>query len=148
LDQPVDVLNAPALLVGCAALLLCIAVQGSTVALVMGKLKPKLRALVVQNRSGMAHLLFFSCILTLLMSHLTQIMIWSWFLYWPGIMTNPHHAVLLSGSTYTTVGFVNDTLPERWQLLEVIMAVSGLFAFAWSTSIFYGLSQQIYREEA
>ena len=148
MDQPVDVLNAPALLVGCAALLLCIAVQGSTVALVMGKLKPKLRALVVQNRSGMAHLLFFSCILTLLMSHLTQIMIWSWFLYWPGIMTNPHHAVLLSGSTYTTVGFVNDTLPERWQLLEVIMAVSGLFAFAWSTSIFYGLSQQIYREEA
>ena len=46
------------------------------------------------------------------------------------------------------MGFTNDTLPERWQLLEVIMAVSGLFAFAWSTSIFYGLSQQIYREEA
>ena len=148
MDQTVDVLNAPALFVGCVALLLCIVVQGTTVALVMGKLKPKLRALVVQKRSGMAHLLFFSCILTLLMSHLTQIMIWSWFLYWPGIMTNPHHAVLLSGSTYTTVGFVNDTLPERWQLLEVIMAVSGLFAFAWSTSIFYGLSQQIYREEA
>ena len=147
MDQPVDVLNAPALLVGCAALLLCIAVQGSTVALVMGKLKPKLRALVVQNRSGMAHLLFFSCILTLLMSHLTQIMIWAAFLYWPGIMANPHHAVLLAGSTYTTVGFTNDTLPARWKLLEVIMAVSGLFAFAWSTSIFYGLSQQIYREE-
>ena len=148
MDQPVDVLNAPALLVGCAALLLCIAVQGSTVALVMGKLKPKLRAVAVQNRSGVAHLLFFSCIVILLMSHLTQIMIWAAFLYLPGIMTNPHHAVLLAGSTYTTVGFTNDTLPERWQLLEVIMAVSGLFAFAWSTSIFYGLSQQIYREEA
>ena len=147
MDQPVDVLNAPALLTGCAALLLCIAVQGSTVALVMGKLKPKLRAVAVQNRSGVAHLLFFSCIVILLMSHLTQIMIWAAFLYWPGIMANPHHAVLLAGSTYTTVGFTNDTLPERWKLLEVIMAVSGLFAFAWSTSIFYGLSQQIYREE-
>ena len=142
MDQPVDVLNAPALLTGCAALLFCIAVQGSTVALVMGKLKPKLRAVAVQNRSGVAHLLFFSCIVILLMSHLTQIMIWAAFLYLP------HHAVLLAGSTYTTVGFTNDTLPERWQLLEVIMAVSGLFAFAWSTSIFYGLSQQIYREEA
>jgi hypothetical protein len=147
LDQPVDVLNAPALLVGCAALLLCIAMQGSTVALVMGKLKPKLRGLALQNRSGMAHLLFFSCILVLLMSHLVQIMIWSALLYWPGIMTNPHHAVLLAGSTYTTVGFANDTLPERWQLLEVIMAVTGLFAFAWSTSNLYALSQQIYREE-
>ena len=148
MDQAVDVLNAPALLIGCAALLLCIVVQGSTVALVMGKLKPRLRGLAVQKRSGMAHLLFFISILTLLMSHLAQIMIWSWFLYWPGIMTNPHQAVLLAGSTYTTVGFTNDSLPERWQLLEVIMAVTGLFAFAWSTSIFYGLSQQIYRDEA
>lgn len=148
MDTSPNILNGPALLVGCAALLLCIAMQGSTVALVMGKLKPKLRGLALQSRSGMAHLLFFSCILVLLMSHLAQIMIWSAFLYWPGIMTNPHHAVLLSGSTYTTVGFANDTLPERWQLLEVIMAVNGLFAFAWSTSIFYGLSQQIYREEA
>jgi len=147
LDQPVDVLNAPALLVGCAALLLCVAMQGSTVALVMGKLKPKLRALAVQQRSGMAHLLFFSSILILLMSHIAQILIWAAFLYWPGIMTNPHHAMLLAGSTYTTVGFANDTLPEKWQLLEVIMAVTGLFAFAWSTSIFYALSQQLYREE-
>ena len=121
--------------------------QGSTVALVMGKLKPKLRALAAQNRSGMAHLLFFSSILILLMSHIVQILIWAAFLYWPGIMVNPHNAMLLAGSTYTTVGFANDTLPEQWQLLEVIMAVTGLFAFAWSTSIMYALSQQIYREE-
>lgn len=135
------------MLFGCAALLLCIAMQGSTVALVMGKLKPRLRALATQQRNGMAHLLFFACVVILLVSHLAQILIWAQFLYWPGIMTNPHHAVLLAGSTYTTVGFANDTLAEQWQLLEVIMAVTGLFAFAWSTSILYALSQQIYREE-
>jgi len=146
-DTTPDIINWPAMLIGCAALLLCIAMQGSTVALVMGKLKPKLRALAVQNRSGMAHLMFFSCILILLLSHLAQIMIWSAFLYWPGIMPNPHHAMLLAGSTYTTVGFANDTLAERWQLLAVIMAMTGLFAFAWSTSIMYALSQQIYRSE-
>ena len=132
---------------GCMALLLCIAMQGSTVALIMGKLKPKLRALAVQKRSGMAHLLFFGSILILLVSHILQILIWSGFLYLPGIMANPHHAVLLAGSTYTTVGFANDTLAEQWQLLEVIMAVTGLFAFAWSTSIMYALSQQIYPSE-
>lgn len=147
MDQTVDILNWPAMLIGCAALLLCIAMQGSTVALVMGKLKPKLRALAKQNRTAMAHLLFFGSILVLLASHIAQILIWALFLYWPGIMANPHHAMLLAGSTYTTVGFANDTLAEQWQLLAVIMAVTGLFAFAWSTSILYALSQQIYPSE-
>lgn len=140
-------MNAPAMLMGCAALLLCITVQGSTVALVMGQLKPRLRTLAARKRSGLAHLVFFSCIVILLISHLSQILIWAMFLYLPGIMSNPHHAVLMAGSTYTTVGFVNDTLTERWQLLAVIMAVTGLFAFAWSTSILYALSQQIYPAE-
>ena len=146
-DQTANIINGPAVLIGCVALLLCIAMQGSTVALVMGKFKPKLRALAGQGRSGMAHLLFFSSILVLLTSHIAQILIWAAFLYLPGIMTNPHRAMLLAGSTYTTVGFADDTLAEQWQLLEVIMAVTGLFAFAWSTSIMYALSQQIYREE-
>ena len=147
MDASPDILNGPAMLMGCAALLLCIGMQGTTVALVMGKLKPRLRAVALQKRTGMAHLLFFSSIVILLISHLAQIVIWALFLYWPGIMTNPHHAVLLAGSTYTTVGFANDTLPQKWQLLEVIMAVSGLFAFAWSTSDLYALSQQIYPNE-
>ncbi len=62
-------------------------------------------------------------------------------------VNNIHTAVLLAGSTYTTVGFASVTLPLHWQLLEVTMAVTGLFAFAWSTSIMYALSQQLYRAE-
>ena len=147
MDTTVDIINWPSILIGCAALLVCIATQGSTVALVMGKLKPRLRVLATQQRNALAHLLFFTCVVILLFSHLVQIIIWALFLSWPGIMANPHNATLLAGSTYTTVGFANDTLPEQWQLLEVIMAVTGLFAFAWSTSILYALSQQIYRNE-
>lgn len=147
MDQSVLIFNAPAMAIGSMALLACIAVQGSTVALVMGQLKPRLRAVVAEKRGGMAHLLFFTSILILLASHLGQILIWTAFLYWPGIMTNPHHAVLLAGSTYTTVGFANDTLAEQWQLLAVIMAVTGLFTFAWSTSIMYAMSQQLYPSE-
>ena len=70
----------------------------------------------------------------------------------PSVVALLEQACARGGSSFFTSGidpgFANDTLPERWQLLEVIMAVNGLFAFAWSTSIFYGLSQQIYREEA
>lgn len=142
-----NVFNGPALAIGCAALLLCVSMQGSTVTVVMTLFKARLRALVAQKRSLLAHATFFAAIIVLLLSHLLQIYIWSLFLYFPGIMADIHAAVLLAGSTYTTVGFYNDTLPLHWQLLEVTMAVTGLFAFAWSTSIMYALSQQLYREE-
>lgn len=147
MDTSTYIFNWPAMAIGCPALLLCIAMQGSTVAMVMGKLKPRLRVLATQQRNALAHLLFFTCVVILLSSHLIQILIWAQFLYWSGVMNNPHTAVLLAGSTYTTVGFANDTLAAKWQLLQVIMAVTGLFAFAWSTSILYALSQQIYPNE-
>lgn len=147
MDPSHDIINGPSVILGCAALLLCLSVQGSTITLVMTLFKGKLRGLVAQQRSVVAHGVFFAAILVLLMSHLLQIYIWSLFIYFPGIVSSIHTAVLLAGSTYTTVGFYSDTLPLQWQLLEVTMAVTGLFAFAWSTSIMYALSQQLYRAE-
>ena len=142
-----DVFNGPAVIIGCTAMLVCLGVQGSTVVLVMTHFKNRVRALVSQQRALAAHAMFFGGILVLLMSHILQIYIWALFLYVPGIMENFHHAVVLSGSTYTTVGFADDTLPLYWQMLAVIMATTGLFAFAWSTSILFLLSQQVYRTE-
>ncbi|PZF77117.1 hypothetical protein DK847_07230 [Aestuariivirga litoralis] len=147
MDGTHNIINGPAVVIGCAALLLCLSVQGSTVTMVMTVFKGKVRAMVSEKRNLAAHVFFFAAILVMLMSHLLQIYIWSLFLYFPGIMQDIHKAVLLAGSTYTTVGFDSDTLPLRWQLLEVTMAVTGLFAFAWSTSIMYALSQQLYRAE-
>lgn len=143
----VDVFNIPALVIGALTLLFCLAMQGSTVALVMAIFKPRIRSMVAQKRNIAGHAMFFASILTLLMAHLLQISVWAAVLDMVGGIANPHQAVLLAGSTLTTVGFANDTLPQQWQLFTVIMAVTGLFAFAWSTSIMYALSQQLYPSE-
>ena len=142
-----DIFNGPALAVGCSALLLCLSVQGGTVVLVMTQFKNRIRDLTLARRNLTAHLMFFSAILILLMSHIAQIYIWGMFLFMPGILADIHQAMLLAGSTYTTVGFATDNLALQWQMLSVTMAITGLFAFAWSTSIMYGLSQQLYRVE-
>lgn len=142
-----DILNWPAFILGCAALLACLLAQGTTVVTVMTVFKSRIRASVSGGNVVLAHVYFLSAITSLLLSHILQIYIWSVALYMPGIMPNIHHAILFTGSTYTTVGFANDTLPQQWQLLAVIMAMTGLFAFAWSTSIMYALSQQVYRAE-
>lgn len=142
-----DIFNGPAFVIGVSALLSCLTVQGGTVVLVMTEFKKRIRTLVNQGHVVRAHAPFFAAIITLLLSHIVQIYIWARFLYEPGIIPNIHHAVILAGSTYTTVGFATDNLPLQWQMLSVTMAVTGLFAFAWSTSIMYALSQQLYREE-
>lgn len=147
MDEPDNIFNLPALAIGSVALLLCLATQGGTVAFVMTVFKFRIRQVMKQGRNFAAHMFFFGAILTLLMSHLFQIWIWAQLLYQTGVIPNRHTSVLLSGSTYTTVGFANDTLPLQWQLLAVIMAVTGLFAFAWSTSIMYALSQLLYQSE-
>jgi hypothetical protein len=55
--------------------------------------------------------------------------------------------MVYAGSTYTTVGFVSDPLPTQWQLLSVIMAVSGLFTFGWSTAVVFIISQALFPAE-
>lgn len=144
METPTDVLNWQAFAIGCAALIACLLTQGTTVVTVMSLFKPQIRAAGAARRKGLAHLFFFSSIICLLLSHIAQIYIWALFLWFPGIVENFHLAILFAGSTYTTVGFANDNLALHWQLLAVIMAISGLFAFAWSTSIMYALSQQVY----
>jgi hypothetical protein len=58
-----------------------------------------------------------------------------------------HQAMVYAGSTYTTVGFISDPLPTQWQLLSVIMAVSGLLSFGWSTAVMFILSQALFPAE-
>ena len=42
---------------------------------------------------------------------------------------------MFSGSSYTTLGFAPNVFPPGWELVTVIIAVSGMFAFAWSTTV-------------
>ena len=38
-----------------------------------------------------------------------------------------------SANTYTTIGYGQMILPDNWRELAPIMAISGLFTFAWTT---------------
>jgi hypothetical protein len=138
------VFNWHAILLGGFTLLICLSVQACFVTLVMVLAKSRIIRLIRQKSFRRAHAVFYLGILMLLASHLLQIYIWGMSLKWSGIMPNGHMAVMLAGSSYTTVGFISDALPVEWQLLIVIMATSGVFAFGWSTSIMFSLSRFVY----
>lgn len=138
------VFNFKALIIGCIAMLICLLLQAIAAHTVSLQMKPRLQKLQNARKHHQAQLYFLASALILLASHLCQIYVWGASLWMSGAEENHHVAIVFAGSTYTTVGFANDTLPVSWQLVTIIMATSGLFSFGWSTSIMLLLAQTLY----
>ncbi|QWD62583.1 hypothetical protein [Polynucleobacter sp. MWH-UH25E] len=137
--------NLEAFALGCLVLVACVLIHALFLMFVAYRSKRELVSAVHKNQIAVIYLLFVSCVLLLLISHMAQIYLWGLALFYFNVIDHFHAAMVYAGSTYTTVGFVIDPLPLQWQLLSVIMAVSGIFSFAWSTSIMFSISQQLFK---
>ena len=137
--------NLEAFALGCLVLIACVLIHALFLMFVAYRSKRALVSAVHRNQIAVIYLVFVSCVLILLISHMTQIYLWGLALFYFNVIDHFHAAMVYAGSTYTTVGFVIDPLPLQWQLLSVIMAVSGIFSFAWSTSIMFSISQQLFK---
>lgn len=142
-----DVFNFQAFVMGCLVLVACVLIQAIFVLVVVSKCKRAITSLIGEHRNISAHFVFIVGIVLLLTSHLCQIYVWGLALNAYDVIPSLHQAMVYAGSTYTTVGFVSDPLPTQWQLLSVIMAVSGLFTFGWSTAVVFIISQALFPAE-
>lgn len=141
------VFNPVGVLVGTAVMLLCLVVQALAAGVAMRGIRSRIEGMVSRGHHLRAELAFFGGAVVLIASHLLQIFIWGQFLYRGGLIGDSHQAMLFAGSTYTTVGFVSDTLPLDWQVVVIIMATNGYFSFAWSTTAMIQLSLQLYLQK-
>jgi len=82
---------------------------------------------------------FAGAILLMLCLHLLEICIWGIVLNRAGLIGDLRNAIYFSANTYTTLGYGEMILPHSWQELGPIMAISGLFTFAWTTSELFNI---------
>lgn len=143
-----DVFNLKAITIGCLTMMLCLFLQAILVHVATRTVGPAIGHLTNSKSPLAAQLVFLVGAVALLFIHILQIYVWGYSLFYTGVINEPNTAVIFAGSTYTTVGFVDDPLPQKWQLLTVIMAASGLFAFGWSTSLMYILAQKLYPSDS
>lgn len=87
-----------------------------------------------KNRTWIARPFLYLSIILLLSAHLIEIMIWAYALVFANLVTNLQDAVYFSGSTYTTLGYGSDIMPESWNSITAVIALSGMFSIAWTTS--------------
>ncbi len=82
----------------------------------------------------LAILVFAGTIFLMLLLHMSEIWIWGLVLRGGGLVNNLHEAVYFSANAYTTLGMGSMALPYSWHELTPIIAIAGLFTFAWTTS--------------
>jgi Ion channel len=78
----------------------------------------------------------FTWVVSLMLSlHLLEIIIWALALDHLGLMPRVHDAIYFCANAYTTEGYGNVDLERHWRNIGPIIAISGLFTFAWTTSL-------------
>ena len=105
-----------------------------------------LHRILLQNRRGerrirlerphiiAASFLFGWSVFLMLDLHLVEILIWSLALKQMGLIVHAYDAVYFCANGYTTLGMGKVDVGEHWRIISPIIAISGLFTFAWTTS--------------
>jgi hypothetical protein len=132
-----------ALLVGIGALLGSLLSYGMATVLV-------LRLMARLIRSGNIGLGFWRTVavmmivtLIIAVAHLVQIAVWSVIFLICGEMSTLEQAVYFSAVNYTSLGYGDIVLSERWRLLGPLEAMNGLLLFGLSTAIMFAVLSRL-----
>jgi len=76
----------------------------------------------------------------IILTNFVEISMWAGFYVLCGAIRNPNVAFYYALVNYTTLD--SGYLPQRWRLLEGVLAMAGLLTFAWSTGVLFTLAQE------
>ena len=82
---------------------------------------------------------FSLLILMLLLTHMVEMLMWASMLTWGGAIATFRNSYYYVAVTYTTLGYGEGTLSEPWRIMAPMMAMSGVFAFGWTTSVLFSI---------
>jgi hypothetical protein len=89
---------------------------------------------------GILLLFLFSLMMTL---HLVDIAVWGIFYYSRGWFADFETAVYFSLGSYTTIGYGDVVLPQRWRLLGGIEGIAGVLLCGLSTAFLFAVMNVI-----
>jgi hypothetical protein len=81
----------------------------------------------------------------LVLLHISEICLWALYYLVGQAMPDSASALYFSSVTYTTVGYGDLVLPERWRLVGGIEALTGILMCGWSTGFFFAVVGRMYQ---
>jgi hypothetical protein len=134
-------LDLPAYLFGIAMLLVVMLIHGVALVQIAKRYEVKSFLYLAEHRYSAVTFAFYVSVLCLFLMHIFEIILWGISLWLFKLLPNLGESILFSGSTYTAMGFMDDLLPNGWKMLAVIIAFSGMFAFAWTASVMISMTK-------
>ena len=120
---------------------LCVAIHATGVSWAMQRLRRRRRAPL---RFATITRLFVFVSVWIVLLHLAEISLWAAFYVWRNAMPDLPSALYFSAVTYTTTGYGDLVLPERWRLVGAIEALTGILMCGWSTAFFFAVVSRIH----
>jgi hypothetical protein len=74
-----------------------------------------------------------------------EIWFWALFYLWIGEFAELERALYFSTVTFSTLGFGDITLQDRWQLLSSFEAMNGIILVGVSTGLIFAIIQKLYK---
>jgi hypothetical protein len=115
-------------------LVLIIAVHGSFLTVISRRFTGQFAKMSVATPDWRIRLLMATTIAALVVIHLFEALIWSVPLYLSGLADTFRHCFTYVMEAYTTLGAGDVRLPDGYQLIGPMIAMSGLFTFGWTGS--------------
>ena len=75
--------------------------------------------------------------------HLVVTFMWALPIWWSGLIPGLRDAYLFVLENYTTLGDDTVGLPAAWRLIGPVIAISGLFNFGWTASVFVNMMHDV-----
>ncbi len=81
----------------------------------------------------------------LVLLHIGEICLWALYYLFGQVMPDLESALYFSSVTYTTTGYGDLVLPERWRLVGGIEALTGILMCGWSTGFFFTVVSRMFQ---
>ena len=134
-------MDLPGYVLGGVMLLVVMVFHGAILLQIAKRYEAKTFVLMADKKYSAVGFCFYISILFLFLTHIVEIVLWGFALYSFKLLPALGQSILFSGSTYTAMGFMEDILPDGWKMLAVIIAFSGMFAFAWTASVMISMTK-------
>jgi len=138
-----DFVPLEVLLFGGVMLLIIVLIHGAGLNRIVERYRRKADELRTKEwHPHLATYIFAGSILFMLALHVFEAFVWGVVLNKFGLIASLRDSIYFSANTYTTIGYGLMILPQSWRELAPIMAISGLFTFAWTTGEMFGIVGQ------
>jgi hypothetical protein len=129
-----EALPVPDMVFGGSMLVLVIMFHAFWIRLITSSFLKRSRGTGAHTQLWRADLLFAATVVALLSLHMAEVFIWSVALVSGNIVDGWAKASYFAANCYTALG-EPFPLPHAWRLLPPIIAISGIFTFAWTASV-------------